>query len=427
MKHSTIVAATAFVFGLMGCASVSSKAVDYTDGKARAGLHYSAPKVVFSVELIKFEDDDELTVAISEPLYEGDPNATFTLKASSGLFSDQKYDFRVDPNTRLLDTIRAESEGKLDDIVEDLAGAAGGGKSFDERGGIGGGVVLYSRIIDPMMQSGCDFGQSCQLTELMDDLRTAALPHLDCSYDPEKPLCRALDNGIPLFQVDMTPLFEVGPGLRTSKRVKSCRNSVCYRAPVPYEIRLRIAGVTDISQIVHLPNEGPVLSLKLPAGLFADAKSFVGLIEGMPVLVRTDRGSEAAVAASVPLRATDAFFAGFSKVAQLRINYNTDRTRLDESNNARADFEDEDQRTDDERNKRREEYNAANEDKIESDPGIKVGSRSTDERGGLDEVSEESERQIEPVSTVTTPQRQPKGSGSTSEEGKLLSATISTN
>lgn len=420
--NSAILAA--FAFMAAGCASVSSNPINYSDGKAHAGLHYSAPKVVFAVELIKFEDEGELTVAISEPFYEGDPNATFTLKASAGLFSDQKYDFRVDPDTRLLSTIRAESRGRLDDILADLGKAAGGATTFDERGGLGGQSVLYSRIIDPMMQGNCDFGQPCMLEELMDDLRAAALPHLDCSFDPDKPLCRALENGDHLFRIDMTPLFRADPNPKSNSRKRSCRNSVCYRAPVPYEIRLRIAGVTDISQVVHLPNEGPVLSLKLPAGLFADAKSYVGLIDGMPVLVRTDRESEVAVAAGVPIRVVNSFFEGVSEVAQLRINYNSDRTSLDESNDERNAFVEERERRQAEQARAREAARLLDEE-FEDDPAIPIG-RTTDERGGLG-ADDPLVMPIEDVSDTTAPMRDVSGSGSVSEEGKLLSATISTN
>ena len=421
MKYNLSTIIAAITFGLAGCSSVSSKAVDYTDGKARAGLHYSAPKVLLSVELIKY--DGELSVAISEPYYEGDPNATFTLQASSGTFSDQKYDFRVDPDTRLLSTIRSESQGRLDDVLVDIAKLAGGVSTFDERGGLGSQPVLYSRIIDPMMQSECGFGKYCQLTELMEDLKFSAEPHLECWDNPDKPLCRAIEKGEPPFIIELTPLFETGPGIRNAAQSKSCNDSVCYRAPVPYELRLRIAGVTDISQIVHMPNEGPILSLKLPAGLFADAKSYVGLVDGMPVLVRTDKESEAAVAAGVPFRAVNSFFSGVSEVVQLRVDYNNDRTRLDRSNDTRDEFVTERE----ERIARAEALlnSTGNDDEIEDDPAIPIG-RNTDERGGLGDFEADANAPIEDVSTISAPQRNEAEGGSLSQTGKLLSATIST-
>jgi uncharacterized protein (DUF2345 family) len=107
-------------------------------------------------------------------------------------------------------------------------------------------------------------------------------------------------------------------------------------------MRLRVAGVTDVSQIVQLPNKAPILNLKIPAGVFADTKAKVALYKGMPVHMRADKDSDAAVAAGVPLQVVDGFFTSASRVLALRVDYNSaearalqSETALDEARRAR--------------------------------------------------------------------------------------------
>ena len=174
--RNAILLATLALFGLAGCNSVSSRPVSYASAKVGSGLQYSAPKALFSIELI--EAGGDVVVSISEPFYVGDPNATFTLKASAGTFSDQIYDFHVDADTRLLSSIKSESLGRLDDILvtgAEAFGAVSGYSAFNESGYLSAAPqTLYHRIIDPMMQPGCDFGTACNFTELMADLQAAA-------------------------------------------------------------------------------------------------------------------------------------------------------------------------------------------------------------------------------------------------------------
>ena len=344
---------------LAACTSVSSKQVALDGSRSPSGIHYSAPKALFSVELVSAGDD--IVVAISEPFLVGDPDATFSLRASSGTFADQKYNFNVDPGTRLLSTIRSDSLGQGDNILVDLAKAAGGVSGSEESGIVGGDAraeregavatsVLFHRIIDPMMFENCGFAKQCRLTKLEQDLFVAAKGALDCgnTTPADSRTCRAIDAGEDMFTIELTPLFSKSASSGVDKKNR-CRGSVCYRAPVPYEMRLRVFGVTDISQIVQLPNKAPAMGLDLPAGMFADAKSYVGLLDGMPVQVRTDRDNELAAVAAVPLNVINGFFNSAANVARLRINYNNERVRgikseiaLDEAQRKRRDAQNDD-------------------------------------------------------------------------------------
>ena len=347
--RNAILLATLALLGLAGCNSVSSRPVSYGSANVGSGLQYSAPKALFSVELI--EAGGDVIVSISEPFYVGDPNATFTLKASAGTFSDQIYDFHVDADTRLLSSIKSESLGRLDDVLvtgAEAFGAVSGYSAFNESGYLSAAPqTLYHRIIDPMMQTGCDFGTACDFTELMADLQAAAAPELQCAparENGENRLCGPLRNGETLFKISLAPLFTMDRNGRSSNRsAKPCRGSICYRASLPYELRLRVAGVTDLSQIVHLPNESPVMRLNLASGIFADAKSNVTLVDGMPIQVSVDKENELAAAAAVPLNMVDALFSSASKVLALRVDYNNNQinaleseTQLDQAKEARS-------------------------------------------------------------------------------------------
>ncbi len=333
--------------GLAGCNSVASKQVSYTDSHAVTGLQYSAPKALFSVELISAGSD--IIVQISEPFFVGDPDATFTLKASAGTFADQKYDFIVDAETRLLSSIRSESLGQLDQVLVSAAGAAGGFRSLSaySYGAAPVRQTLYHRIIDPMMQDDCGFARSCTFTTLIGELQAVAGAAMHCADTPEpgeNRLCTPLRNGEDLFTIELKPLFAPVPDTAGSAS-QTCRGSVCYRAPVPYDLRLKVAGVTDVSQIVSLPNKAPLMAMNLPAGVFADAVSTVILVDGMPVQMTADKENELAAAAAVPLDMVDSFFTSASRVLALRVDFNNSQiaalesqTELEQAKEARADF-----------------------------------------------------------------------------------------
>lgn len=322
---------------LAGCASVSSKQVSYSDGRSSPGLQYSAPKALISVELLAIGDD--VAITISEPFLEGDPAATFTMKAISGAFADQDYRFVVDPDTRLLNTVKSDSLGQAGNIIVDLARSGGAAysvarRTYDESGALSQPRLLYHRIIDPMMQNGCGFGQACSFTELTRDLQSAAQGYLQCGATAaadENLLCAPYRNGEDLFTIKMEPLFEFAQSTSKKKRANTCRKSICYRTPVPYEVRLKVAGVTDVSQVVRLPNKAPLLSLVLPAGLFAEAKSNVILQDGMPTEVKTEKGSEFAEAAGVPLKAIEGFFSGVATISPLKVDFNNNKATEIES------------------------------------------------------------------------------------------------
>ena len=86
-------------------------------------------------------------------------------------------------------------------------------------------------------------------------------------------------------------------------------------------MRVRVENVSDVSQMVLLPNEAPIFSYDVGAGLFSDSKAFIGLENGMPVRTRANRDNELAAAAAVPLSVTQALFQGASDVLTLRVKY----------------------------------------------------------------------------------------------------------
>ena len=316
---------------IAGCAAVSSRQVDYGELTGTSGLQYSAPKALMTVEVLASTRD--VSIAVSQPFLVGDPSATFTLKATSSLLADQRYDFRVDGVTRLLWIVRSESLGRLDDALIAAAKSYGGvvssgGGPVEERAGVGEDepALIYFRTIDPFMQAGCGFGRACSLSKLEAELKEVVQSRIECSdqaSDGESPMCAPLRAGRNPFRIELIPLFEVTAAASPSKP-KPCTGSVCYRVPVPYEMRVRVENVSDVSQIVHLPNEAPIFSYKVAAGVFSDSKAFIGLENGMPVRTRANRDNEIAAAAKVPLSVTQALFQGASEVLTLRVKYTRD-------------------------------------------------------------------------------------------------------
>ena len=315
---------------LAGCAAVSSKQVDYAESTGTSGLQYSAPKALMTVEVLASARD--VSIAVSQPFLVGDPDATFTMKSSSGMFADQRYDFRVDGVTRLLWIVRSESLGRLDEALIAAAKSYGGvissgGGPREERSTVAGDepALIYFRTIDPLMQEGCGFGQACRLSKLEAELKTVIQSRISCAAqasDGENPMCSPLRADRNPFSIELIPLFEVAaPGAAPARKAKPCRGSICYRVPVPYEMRVRVENVSDVSQMVLLPNEAPIFSYDVGAGLFSDSKAFIGLENGMPVRTRANRDNELAAAAAVPLSVTQALFQGASDVLTLRVKY----------------------------------------------------------------------------------------------------------
>lgn len=328
-----ITALCVLIFTIAGCGtSVSSRQLNFSASeraKTPAGLHYSAPKAVFSVLVVQASEDGDVYVEISPPIYQGDPDATFVLRSNYAPFADKRYNLEVDPETRLLSIVNSQSIGRLDDVIENIAGAAGKFRAADESGAFrtAGRSAIYQKIFDPMMQPNCGFGRSCDLTEISDDIQNAIVSALSCQpteQSGEAKSCTLARSGQKLVEIRLEPLFRGRSGGRSGE-ARTCRRSICYRAPVPYELRMSVAGGANLSDIVYLPNDAPMLGINIASGAFADAKTVAWMIDGMPVRLRSDQQSELAAASAVPISAIDAFYTGTSELLSLRIK--TEETR----------------------------------------------------------------------------------------------------
>lgn len=336
---------------LTACQSVTSRHVDFNSGRVASGLHYSAPKAVMRVELFAIGQSGnraELYLAISRPFLIGDPEATYALTASTSMLADQRYVIVVNPQTRLLSYINSQSDGKAGEILRNIAqsiGAIGSVRQTppvtgDETRALPEGEerLLYSTVIDPFMFDRCEFGVPCTLTKLNSALRDIAVDFFACKpapgRDPSAPpppnpnrdACISLENPS-YFSIKLTPLFDFKP-LGELAQPEDCHSSICYRAPAPYTLGVEIAGVSNHSELVMLPNKSPVLAMDLEAGVFADARTRVDLVHGMPATIAVTRKSELVAVTALPLQVISSLFDGVSKVFQLRINLGTDTGRL---------------------------------------------------------------------------------------------------
>jgi len=226
------------------------------------------------------------------------------------------------------------------------------------------------------MQPGCDYGKACSMDEIERGLEGTISTVLNCGAEPESGeprLCRPIRAGDPFVSMSLTPLFDAIPArpVKKKRKLKTCSGAVCYRAPVPYELRLQVTGNTDSSQIVYLPNEAPILSMKMASGVFAGTKTHISIVDGMPTYVRGDRDSELAAASAVPLAAVNGFFAGASELLTLRVKYNEDRV---EYLNSQEDLDD---RRDELDEKEQAKTDAANSQKSSGDVGALLGSEES--------------------------------------------------
>lgn len=329
-------ALTLLALPLGGCAAIRSDSIDISHRVGRPGVEYSVPKGLLRVQL--FEQDSVLALDISEPIIVGDPNASYVLRGSSGLLANQEYRLVVEPQTRLLTYINSRSEGQAGTILQNLArSAAGIGEGTREENNFGPGPrrVVYSRVVDPFDYPNCDFGTPCAFGTLAADLRQAASAHLGCERANRREVapCPELRANPDFFAISLAPLFQLATpeGHGGGGQPGDCRRSVCYRAPAPYTLSLRVGVHTDISEIVSFPNEAPVIGLDIPAGVFADANARVELYEGMPARYVVDRENELVALTLLPLDVLKAGFSAVSEVVQLRINYNSDRVHMIES------------------------------------------------------------------------------------------------
>ncbi|MEZ5958602.1 MAG: hypothetical protein R3C27_15475 [Hyphomonadaceae bacterium] len=324
-----------FVLPLAGCAAIRSDPIDISTGVSPPGVEYSAPKGLLRVQL--FEQDSVLALEISEPIIVGDPNASYVVNGSAGLLANQEYRLVVEPQTRLLTYINSRSEGQAGTILQNLArSAAGLGEATRDENNFGPGPrrIVYQRVVDPFDYPDCDFGSSCTFGPLAADLRRAALAYLGCerANRREAAPCPELQDAN-FFAISLTPLFRVAPPSREGRQglASDCRRSICYRAPAPYALSLRVGAHTDISEIVSFPNEAPVIGLDIPAGVFADANARVELFQGMPARYVVDRENELVAITLLPMDVLKAGFSAVSEVLQLRVNYNTARINMIQS------------------------------------------------------------------------------------------------
>ena len=334
------------VVALGACQSVKSDHVDLGSGAMATGLHYAAPKAIMDVELV--ERGNQLTLILSQPYLIGDPDATYTLSASSGLFANQKYLFLVNPQTRLLTYINSVSEGQGLKILENVARGVGGVGALPSQENTVLGQTerrVFSTVIDPFDAAGCDFATACTLTALTTELHARAREYYGCagpSRNAALEQCLRLEGNPNYFSITLQPMFKVekGPRASAASAASSCSRSICYRAPAPYRIGVRVGTVSDVSEIVMMPNESPMMAMQLPAGLFATARSRVELVHGMPAAIAVDRGNELVQITAIPLTIITGFFSAIGEVFKLRIDYDSSTVNLLRAETARQKAED---------------------------------------------------------------------------------------
>lgn len=334
---------------LGGCAAVQSERYDPRDtSEVRTGMHYALPKALFHIGLM--ERGNTLIVLVSEPIYVGDPTAAYMLEAGDNVLANQQFTIQVHPETRLLNTVNVVSRGQADEVLRNLVRAASGASALtaEENAAIARRQrVIYSRVVDPFMQPGCDFGSECSLSQIASEMRDAAIENFHCRRaETRSDLCPTMLQDPQFFSLRLTPLFAGAPvpASQTADMAQACSVSICYRTPAPYMVSLRVRGVVDVAEVVALPNEAPVSRLVAPAGVFADATTRIELRNGMPGHYVIDHGSEIVAATALPFTLVREAFNTVSEVFEFRIDYSNDRRRLAQAERERVETEQQPQR-----------------------------------------------------------------------------------
>ncbi len=353
MQKTLTISATALALaaGLGGCSALRSTPVSFSDHGVRTGLQYALPRGLFYVQLSA--DDDQLTLSVSEPFYSGDPNASYMLEGDSGALANQQYLVLVDPETRLLYHVNSRSEGQAPEIITNVVrglaavGTADGNMEGSSDDGDDEPQVIFRRVVDPLAGDDCSFGEACDFASLNEDLRQAALGYFSCAAPAANrvDVCRRLatrSGERPYLSLSLTPLFQVDSGAapNASLTTSECRQAICYRAPAPYAISMRVEGVTDQSEMVYLPNEAPVMSLEAPAGVFATSHVRIEMmVDGMPARYTVDRENELVAITLLPFTLVREGFAAVGDVLKFRVDYNNGRVRQLDSERARENAE----------------------------------------------------------------------------------------
>ncbi|MEQ1618547.1 MAG: hypothetical protein ABL883_09420 [Terricaulis sp.] len=347
--------ALALAAGLGGCSALRSTPVNFSDHGVRTGLQYALPRGLFYVQLSATGDD--LSLSVSEPFYSGDPNASYMLEGASGALANQQYLLLVDPETRLLYHVNSRSEGQAPEIITNVVrglaavGTADGDmETSSDDGGSDDPQVIFRRVVDPFAGDDCNFGETCDFASLNEDLRQAALGYFNCASPATSKVgvCRRLTAPVhsgerPYLSLSLAPMFHANPGAApiANLTANECRHAICYRAPAPYAISMRVAGVTDQSEMVYLPNEAPVMSLEAPAGVFATSHVRIEMmVDGMPARYTVDRENELVAITLLPFTLVREGFAAVGDVMKFRIDYNNGRVRQLDSERARENAED---------------------------------------------------------------------------------------
>jgi hypothetical protein len=341
MIHRQLAALLALALG--ACQAMRSEPVEYGAGGVANGLQYAAPKALMQVELI--DRAGELILGVSQPFLVGDPEATYTLSASSGLLANRDYRFVVDPQTRLLTYLASVSEGQASKILENVARGIGGiGALPSAENTLAGERAVFSTVIDPFEFAGCEFAVACTFTKLNDTLHSHALDYFGCAGARSFPeQCQRLEGNPEYFSITLAPMFTLtrsAAKANASSAASACSSSICYRAPAPYRLGVRVAGVTDAAQVVLLPNRAPMMSLNVPAGVFATARAHVVLAQGMPATVAVKQDNELLAITAIPITIIKGFFGAVGEVFQLRINYDSKAAEVLKQDQLRHDAED---------------------------------------------------------------------------------------
>ena len=334
--------------GVAGCVSTIGSSYD-TKGSATgpiSGVPYSLPKVMLEVALVR--DADGISVEISEPIYVGDPKATYVLKYMRRGSSKDTFNVSVDPRSTLLVSVGGEAEDQTAQAIVAIAQAVGGVVKPEAAVTSPSRQVFYQSTFDPARDTGrvnTDLAAAleqevkaaitgdCVTANRAADRAAGAVGHKSKTAGAPEVIpetnasCRLSDKwpaGVFSISVDYKAFAYEGGVVAAP-----CTEGICTRMVHPAILSVR-AGEREISsQIFSMPNDSAAVAVPLSRATFVKSTHAITLSNGLVATTQTTKDSEVLAAAKIPFDILKAVFAAPAELVQLKVNLtNTEKTLL---------------------------------------------------------------------------------------------------
>ena len=281
-------------------------------GENGPGVVYMLPKALVPVALVG--NRDTLTFQIGQPVFVGDPAHRYFLQYEADVSSSDAVTVDVDPSTGLLESIETKAESQIDEIIVELARAAGivlqaapEKKSPD--------ITIMQALVDPADASSVENAEEV--------IRNSIREYL---HEARGVVGDDLDNRVNGFVLEIQ---ETSFPLESSNLAPpDCSVGVCTRVPVEYSFSFGFGGDPQFSTIAYLPGTRSIHVIDFRRRPFIDYVQNVTFRKGMVSAVSLTKPSELLELAQLPLEVAKALLSVPGELLTLRRDAATRQAEL---------------------------------------------------------------------------------------------------